>query len=218
MTKQIEANKSSKKTEKKVKEELTLDVKEEDKGKISDEKKEEAAGEKPKVFSRSSCRGKTPRGRRSSRNSAMAAIQQMKAGNIQLSARPPVVSCECLMVYSGPAGDTGGKAIYKSDYDTKSDVKTDVKSDVMSDDSTSVLAEMCMMPSSCYPYKCLQTAKRGHVKTPMTRLNTLRELSNLKNNDVAKVHEETEEQKYVSNIIVPGYDDWLAAQGLLGLK
>ena len=227
VTKQIEANKSSKKTEKKVKEEVTFHVKEEDKFKTSDEKKEEAAGEKPKVFSMSSRGGKTPRGRRSSRNSAMAAIQQMKAGNIQLGACPAVVLCACLVVYSDPASDKSGTAIYESDADTKSDVKTDVKSDVMSDDSTSVLPERCMVPSSCYPYKCLQTAKRGCVKTPMTRLNTPHELSNLKNPDVAKVHEETQEQKYVSNIIVSdaeietsdtGYDDWLATQGLLGLK
>ena len=204
-----------------------MDVKEEDKGKTSDENKEEAAGEKPNVFSRSSHGGKTLRGRRSSRNSAMAAIQQMKAGNIQLGTCSPVVSCERLILYSGPASDIGGKAIYESDDDTESDVKTDVKSDVTSDDLTSVLPEMCMVPSSCYPYKCLQTAKRDHVKTPMTRLNTPCKLSNLKNNDVTKVHEETEEQKYVSNIIVPdaeietsdtGYDDWLATQGMLGLK
>ena len=157
----------------------------------------------------------------------MAAIQQMKAGNIQLGACPAVVSCARLVVYSGPASDKSGTAIYKSDADMKSDVKTDVKSDVMSDDSTSVLPERCMVSSSCYPYKCLQTAKRGCVKTPMTRLNTPHKLSNLKNPDVAKVHEERQEQKYVSNIIVPnaeietsdiGYDDWLATQGLLGLK
>ena len=223
VTKQIEANKSSKKTKKKVKEEVTFHVREEDKGKTSDEKKEEAAGEKPKVFSISSRGGKTPRGRRSSRNSSMAAIQQMKAGNIQIGTHPAVVLCAHLVVYSGPASDKRGTAIYKSDADMKSDVKTDVKSDVTSDDS-SVLPERCMVPSSCYPYKCLQTAKRGHVKTPMTRLNTPCELSNLKNPDVSKVHEETQEQKYVTNIIVPdaeietsdtGYDDWLATQGLL---
>ena len=63
----------------------------------------------------------------------------------------------------------------------------------------------------------------------MTRLNTSRELGKLKSDDVAPVapvSEETEEQRYVTNIVSDAeiettnsaYEDWLAAQGLLGLK
>ena len=83
-----------------------------------------------------------------------------------------------------------------------------------------------MVPSS-HPYKCPQTARSGGVKTPMTRLNSPCDLGNLKSHNVAEKTEETEEQKYVSNIIIPdveietshtAYDDWLAAQGLLGLQ
>ena len=35
------------------------------------------------------------------RNSAMAAMNKIKAGNIQLGTRAPTVSCACLVVYSG---------------------------------------------------------------------------------------------------------------------
>ena len=75
----------------------------------------------------------------------------------------------------------------------------------------------------------LQTAGRGCIKTPMTQLNTPRELGKLKSDDVAQValvSEETEEQRYVTNIVPDAeiettdtaYEDWLAVQGLLGLK
>ena len=97
----------------------------------------------------------------------------MKASNIQLGGQPPVVSYQCLVVYSGPGGDNTDEAIYES-YDVveekKADVKTEVKSDGTSDESTGMHTARCMMPQS-HPYKCSQTARRGHVKTPMTRLN-----------------------------------------------
>ena len=59
----------------------------------------------------------------------------------------------------------------------------------------------------------------------MTRLNTPHELGKFKTN-VTPASEQTEEQMYVSNIIPDAkvettdttYEDWLAAQGLLGLK
>ena len=140
-----------------------------------------------------------------------------------------MVSCQCLVVYSGPGGDNTNEAIYESNdviKEKKSDVKTEVKSNGTSDDSIGMHTARCMVPPS-HPYKCSQTARRGHVKTPMTRLNFPHDLGNLKSHDVAKNTEETEEQKYVSNIIIPdaeietsdtAYGDWLAAQGLLGLQ
>ena len=132
-------------------------------------------------------------------------------------------------MYSGPGGDNTNEAINKSNdvvKEKKTDVKTEVKSDGMPDESTGMQAARCMVPPY-HPYKCPQTARRGHVKMPMTRLNSPRDLGNLKSHDVAIKTEETEEQKYVSNIIIPdaeietsdtAYDDWLAAQGLLGLQ
>ena len=108
----------------------------------------------------------------------------------------------------------------------KADVRTEFKSNGTSDESTGVHTARCMVPPS-HLYKCPQTARRGRVKTLMTRLDSLCDLGNLKHHNVAEKTEETKEQKYVSNIITPdaeietsdtAYDDWLAVQGLLGLQ
>ena len=101
---------------------------------------------------------------------------------------------------------------------------------------------LCSMPER-KTYKCLQTPPRGtpylgpnHGVKPINRLLTPHNLGNLKNacgKDSDEGHfmnqnlEVVEEQMYSSNIIpdaeistetVMSYEEWLAAQGLVGLK
>ena len=89
------------------------------------------------------------RGRWTTRNSAMAAINKIKAGNIQLGSCPPIVSCACLAVYSGPAGDLGRSTIYEDDGYVKN---LDVVSQVESADSAVLQPVRCMVPQSSSPY------------------------------------------------------------------
>ena len=122
-----------------------------------------------------------PGGRQSTRNSVEAAMNKIKADNIQLGTHAPTVSCQCLVV------STGGpvsQEIYKSDDESvhKSDSVSNTVSDGQSPASTDVHQERCMVPqySSPYPYRQPQTARRGRVKMPMTRLNTPHELGKFK--------------------------------------
>ena len=53
----------------------------------------------------------------------------MKSHNIQLGGWPPVISCQSLVVYSGPWGDNTDEAIYESN-DVVEEKKADVKTEV----------------------------------------------------------------------------------------
>ena len=222
-SKQTATNRSSKEKDEEKEAEVTIKQSEEQKA-----VPESSKGEKVKVKNSLGGGGGKPisGGRRSTRNSVEAAMNNIKAGNIQLGTHAPTVSCQCLVVYTG---GPVSQEIYESDDESlhKSDSVSNTVSDGQSSASTDVHQERCMLPqsSSPYPYRQPQTARRGRVKMPMTRLNTPRELGKFKTN-VTPASEQTEEQMYVSNIIPDAevettdttYEDWLAVQGLLGLK
>ena len=125
--------------------------------------------------------------RHSTRNSAAAAVENIKAGNIQLGHKPQV-SCARLTVYTGKEGE---EKIYKSDDEISVDEhKTEMPVE------PPVEHPRCMIVSS-QSYKHPQTAKCGRVKTLMSQLNTPCELSNFKAGDTEKMSTEIiEEQSY----------------------
>lgn len=222
-SKQAAANRSSKAKDEEKEEEVT--IKQNEGQKAVDES---SKVEKVKVMKSLGEQGAEPisGGRRSTRNSAAAAMNKIKAGNIQLGTRAPTVSCTRLVVFSGGSVN---KEIYETDDDSvhKSDIVSSTMSDSQSTASIDLQQNRCMVPQSSlqHLYRRPQTARRGRAKTPMSRLNRPREISKFKTDVTPKI-EHTEEQRYVSNIIPDAevettdtaYEDWLAAQGLLGLK
>ena len=111
--------------------EVKGNVKEEPKSeKKEGPKNSKSKGEKLPISSSSGGEKCVSEGRWITRNSAMAVINKIKAGNIQLGSHPPVISYACLVVYSGPAGDGGINEIYKSndandrDFDVVSQVES----------------------------------------------------------------------------------------------
>ena len=223
VAKQMQTNANKKKKDVKDTPPIVSKVKEEP-GTSSKVKQEfvVSQGEKTPVMqgSTNSSRGsKVPAmgSRCSTRNSAAAAVENIKAGNIQLGCKAQV-SCARLTVY---AGKECGQKIYESEDEISVD-----------NQNTEVPVEqpaehlMCMMPSTEH-YKRPQTAKRGRVKGPMSRLDTPCVLSNFKVDDTERRStENVEEQSYITNIIPDAeiqtsdteYKDWLAAHGLLELK
>ena len=223
VAKQMQTNANKKKED--VKEEPPIVSKVKEEPATSSKVKQEfvvSQGEKTPVTrgsTNSSRGGKVPaKGSRCSmRNSAAAAVENIKAGNIQLGHKPQV-SCARLTVYTGKECD---QKIYESQDEISVDnQKTEVPVEQPAEQPR------CMMTSTEH-YKHPQTAKCGRVEAPMSRLDTPCVLSNSKVDDTERRSTEiVEEQSYITNIIPDAeiqtsetdYKDWLAAHGLLELK